>query len=147
MKKKQNKNSPGKMRWPFCNGVLRGSHSGGFSTKKEVVSNWRSGTLNMYIFLGLVSFPFLFDAFPFPCLDIFIAVFFFFLACSGSSSTFEFFLFWPVVVEGRGEMGLLRPLRVLEIDAQVVGIAGGLFSSMLVARMWEEEWLIATSQP
>jgi len=138
------------MRWPFCNGVLRGSHSGGFSTKKEVVSNRRSGTLNTYVFLpllGLVSFPFLFDAFPFPCLDIFVVVFFFFLACSGSLSTFEFFLFRPVVVEGRGEMGLLQPLRVLEVDARVVGIAGGLFSSVLVARMWEEEWLIATSQP
>jgi hypothetical protein len=92
--------------------------------------------------LGLVSFPFLFDAFPFSCSDIFVAVFFFFLACAGSSSTFEFFLFRPVVVEGRGEMGLLRPLRVLEVDARVVGIAGGLFSSVLVARMWEEEWLI-----
>ncbi len=44
-------------------------------------------------------------------------------------------------------MSLLRPLRVLEVDARVVGIAGGLFSSVLVARMWEEEWLIATSQP
>ena len=30
---------------------------------------------------------------------------------------------------GRGELSRLRPLRVLEIDARVVGMAGGSFSS------------------
>ena len=98
--------------------------------------------MNMHSFLPLLgfdSFLVLFNAFPFPCSDVFIVVFIFFFACAGPSSTFKIFRLQPVVVEGTGELGLLRPLRVLEVDAQVIGIAGGLFSSVLVTRMWEEE--------
>ena len=90
--------------------------------------------MNTYVFLpllGLNAFPVLFDAFSFPCSDVFMAVFFFFVACAGASSTFDNFRLRAVVVEGRGELGLLRLLRVLDVDARVIGMGSGLFSSVV----------------
>ena len=121
------------MRRAFSSGVLRGSHSRGFSPK-EVSSQSKEKAANTHDFLpflGFNSFSIFFNAFPFPFSDVFVEVFFFFFACAGSLSTFDSFRLRAIVVEGRGELSRLRPLWVLEIDEWVVGMTGGSFSSYI----------------